>query len=77
MSLLAVELLTSYPTLIVADDIDTVEGEGEDAIQFLVFSIPELTRSKVLVTSRRALFGIAELNDHKYWDCQLTTQRLH
>ncbi len=57
----ALGLLTDFPSLLVVDDIDTVEGEGEDAIRFLVMTIPERTRSKVLITSRRALFAMANL----------------
>ena len=54
-------LLTDFPSLLIVDDIDTVEAEGEDAIQFLVMSIPERTKSVVLITSRRAIFGMANL----------------
>ena len=54
-------LLNEFPSLLVIDDIDTVEGEGEDAIQFLVMTIPELTKSCVLITSRRAMFGVANV----------------
>lgn len=54
-------LLTEYPALLVVDDIDTVEGDSEDAIQFLVMTVPEVTKTRVLVTSRRKLFGMANL----------------
>ena len=54
-------LLTDFPSLLIIDDIDTVETEGEDAIQFLVMTIPERTKSIVLVTSRRAIFGMGNL----------------
>jgi tetratricopeptide (TPR) repeat protein len=54
-------LLTDFPSLLVVDDIDTVETEGEDAIQFLVMTIPERTKSVVLITSRRAIFGMGNL----------------
>ena len=57
----AVELLTEFPSLIVVDDIDTVDAEGEDAIQFLLMTVPEHTKSRVLLTSRRALFGMGNL----------------
>jgi tetratricopeptide (TPR) repeat protein len=56
-----ITLLNEFPSLLVVDDIDTVEGEGEDAIQFLVMTIPELTKSCVLITSRRAMFGVANV----------------
>jgi tetratricopeptide (TPR) repeat protein len=54
-------LLTDFPSLLIIDDIDTVEAEGEDAIQFLVMTIPERTKSVILITSRRAIFGMANL----------------
>jgi len=57
----ALELLTAFPTLLVVDDLDTLEADGEDAIQFLVMTVPERTRSRVLLTSRRAVFGMANL----------------
>ena len=54
-------LLTDFPSLLVIDDIDTVETEGEDAIEFLVMTIPERTKSVVLITSRRAIFGMGSV----------------
>lgn len=57
----AINLLTDFPTLMIVDDIDTVEDEGEDAIQFLVMTVPEKTPTRVLITSRRAMFGMANL----------------
>lgn len=57
----ALELLADFPSLIVVDDIDTVDVEGEDAIQFLLMTVPEHTKSRVLLTSRRALFGMGNL----------------
>lgn len=54
-------LLTDFPSLLIIDDIDTVEADGEDAIQFLVMTVPERTKSLVLVTSRRAIFGMANV----------------
>jgi len=56
-----IELLKSFPTLLVIDDIDTVEDSGEDAVQFLIMTLPERTPTKVLITSRRALFGMTNL----------------
>lgn len=53
-----IELLTEVPALIVADDVDTLEGAGEEAaIEFLLFDVQK-THSKVLFTSRRELFGL-------------------
>jgi hypothetical protein len=57
----ALTLLGDFPSLVVVDDIDTVEQQGEDAIQFLVMAIPEHTVSRVLVTSRRAIFGLGNV----------------
>jgi hypothetical protein len=54
----ALQLLFDFPSLLIVDDIDTLESDGEDAIQFLVMTVPERTRSKVLLTSRKALFGL-------------------
>lgn len=51
------EYLTDLPALLVIDDIDTLEGEGLEAVQFLV-DLPVRTKSKLLLTSRRVLFGL-------------------
>lgn len=56
-----IDLLDEFPTLLIVDDIDTVEDAGDDAIQFLVMTIPELTRSQVLLTSRKAIFGLTNV----------------
>ena len=53
---LALTLLNTFPALIVLDDVDTLEGEAEDAIEFFTIQVPT-TRSRVLITSRRQLFG--------------------
>jgi tetratricopeptide (TPR) repeat protein len=53
------ELLNAFPALIVVDDVDSVESEGEDAIEFFSLQVPE-TRSKVLFTSRRVIFGMGK-----------------
>lgn len=52
------ELLNEFPALVVVDDIDSLEGEGEDAIEFFSVDAPT-TRSKILLTSRRQPFGLA------------------
>ena len=54
----ALQFLNDFPTLLIVDDIDTVEQDGEDAIEFLIMTVPERTRSRVLFTSRRAMFGL-------------------
>lgn len=53
----AVELLNEFPMLIVADDIDSLDIEDEQAVEFFAQHIPR-TRSKALLTSRRAIFGL-------------------
>lgn len=55
---LCIQLLTDNPALLIVDDIDTLENEAEEAIPFLLMDIPNITQSRVLVTSRRALFGM-------------------
>lgn len=54
----ALQFLNEFPTLLIVDDIDTVEQQGEDAIEFLIMTVPERTKSRVLFTSRRAMFGL-------------------
>ncbi|MCC7087251.1 MAG: hypothetical protein IT427_19790 [Pirellulales bacterium] len=57
----ALSLLSDFPSLLVIDDMDTVQDDGEDAIQFLVMAMPEITRSRILLTSRRAMFGMSNV----------------
>lgn len=54
---LALRLLNEFPALVVVDDIDSLEGSGEDAIEFFTIAVPQ-TRSKVLLTSRRTILGL-------------------
>jgi tetratricopeptide (TPR) repeat protein len=51
------ELLNEFPMLIIADDIDSLEAEEEQAVEFFVHQVPQ-TKSKVLITSRRRIFGL-------------------
>lgn len=51
------ELLDEFPMLIIADDIDSLDTEQEQAVEFFVHQVPQ-TRSKVLITSRRRMFGL-------------------
>ena len=53
---LVLNLLDTFPALIVLDDADSLEGTAEDAIEFFAIQVPT-TRSRVLITSRRQLFG--------------------
>jgi tetratricopeptide (TPR) repeat protein len=57
---LLLECLDDYPTLIVADDIDTVLNDAE-VVSLFTFDIPN-TASKVLLTSRRDIPGITSIN---------------
>lgn len=57
------ELLDNFPALIVADDIDSLQAEDEDALEFFMLSVPQ-TKSKVLFTSRRAVFGMGNTTTH-------------
>jgi hypothetical protein len=52
-----ITLLNELPALIVIDDIDTLEGDGLEAIPFLQ-DLPVRTNSKLLITSRKILFGL-------------------
>jgi hypothetical protein len=56
-SMRCIELLTAFPMLLVADDIDSLDAEDEQAVEFFVHQVP-LTKSKVLFTSRRKVFGL-------------------
>lgn len=49
--------------LIVADDIDSLDTEDEQAVEFFAQHIPR-TRSKALLTSRRAIFGLGSCTTH-------------
>ncbi len=53
----ALQLLNEFPALVVVDDIDSLEGSGEDAIEFFTISVAQ-TKSKVLLTSRRTILGL-------------------
>lgn len=57
------ELLNEFPGLIVVDDIDSLEGLGEDAIEFFTIAVPQ-TKSKVLLTSRRTILGLGHTATH-------------
>jgi NB-ARC domain len=51
------ELLDTMPCLLVVDDLDSVEMENEDVIEFLTLEAAR-TRSKILFTSRRPFVGM-------------------
>jgi len=52
-----IQLLNEFPCLLIIDDVDSLESENENAIEFLGLEVPS-TRSKVLFTSRRVIFGM-------------------
>ena len=49
--------LKELPALVILDDVDSLEGNGLNAIPFFTWGI-QGTRSKVLLTSRRVPFGM-------------------
>ena len=57
------ELLNEFPALVVVDDVDSLDAENEDAIEFFSFQAPR-TRSKILFTSRRTVFGMGGSTTH-------------
>lgn len=54
---IVVELLNSFPAFIIVDDVDSIVSADEEVIEFFSISVPA-TRSKVLFTSRRIIFGL-------------------
>lgn len=58
-----IELLDSFPALVVVDDIDSLESQDEDVIEFFSLHVPQ-TKSKILFTSRRTLFGMGGTTTH-------------
>jgi tetratricopeptide (TPR) repeat protein len=57
------ELLNKFPALLVVDDIDSLELSAEDATEFFSLIAPT-TKSKILFTSRRVLFGLGNTTIH-------------
>lgn len=57
------ELLNEFPALLIVDDIDSLASENENVIEFFSLQVPE-TRSKVLFTSRRTIFGMGGSTTH-------------
>jgi len=58
------DLLKAFPALLIVDDVDSLEAEHEDAIEFFTLHVPASTRSKVLLTSRRTVFGMGASTTH-------------
>lgn len=60
----SLELLKQFPALLVVDDIDSIEAENEDVIEFFTLQVPNVGGSKVLLTSRRTVFGMGASTTH-------------
>jgi len=54
------QLANEFPALVVVDDVDSLQGAGEDAIEFFLDQL-STCKSKILFTSRRVLFGMANI----------------
>ena len=52
-------LLSEFPSLLVVDDIDSIEAQNEDVVEFFTFEATR-TASKVLLTSRRMYPGMTK-----------------
>jgi tetratricopeptide (TPR) repeat protein len=59
----SIELLREFPMLVVADDIDSLDDNDEQAVEFFAQHLPQ-TASKTLLTSRRAIFGLGGCTTH-------------
>jgi hypothetical protein len=57
------QLLDAIPALVVVDDLDSLEGQDEEAIEFFALAAP-VTKSKILITTRRTVFGMAHTTTH-------------
>ena len=57
------ELLSEFPALVIVDDVDSLEGGTENVIEFFSLEVPA-TKSKVLFTSRRTIFGMGATTTH-------------
>jgi tetratricopeptide (TPR) repeat protein len=54
---LLLELFNELPVLLIVDDLDSVQPENEDAVEFLTIDVGQ-TKTKVLFTSRRQFAGL-------------------
>lgn len=57
--LLLCQLVKEFPCFVVVDDIDSLDAEQEDAIEFLVSELPA-AGAKILLTSRRSILGMGK-----------------
>jgi hypothetical protein len=56
-------MFNEIPSLVVVDDLDSLEGQDEEAIEFFTLAAP-VTKSKILLTTRRTVFGMAHTTTH-------------
>lgn len=56
---ICLQLLEELPLLLVVDDVDSIETQEEDVVEFFSVRVPS-TRSRVLFTSRRTLLGFGK-----------------
>lgn len=59
----ALELLDTFPALVVVDDVDSLEGRDEAVIEFFAIATGK-TKSKTLLTTRRQPFGLGYSTTH-------------
>lgn len=57
------ELLNEFPAFLIVDDIDSLQSENENVIEFFSLQVPG-TKSKILFTSRRVIFGLGGTTTH-------------
>lgn len=57
---LVTEQFKQFPGLIVVDDLDSLDDD-DPAVYFFAHELPMWTESKILITSRRALYGLAQV----------------
>lgn len=53
----ALGLLEEFPCLLIVDDLDSIQPEAEQVVEFLTFEAPR-SGSKILITSRRQFAGM-------------------
>jgi len=55
--LLMLELVKEFPSLVIVDDVDSLDPEAEDAVEFLASTLAA-AGARVLLTSRRSVLGM-------------------
>ncbi|MCU1392872.1 MAG: hypothetical protein JWM34_1300 [Ilumatobacteraceae bacterium] len=56
---LVAELAREFPALVIVDDVDSLDADAEDAIEYLTHDLTN-AGAKVLLTSRRAILGMGK-----------------